>query len=382
MSDVRCINYDWVEVYCLEAEDLPPRTPEYYQGIVGRNNVQVREYGTPMYNQMFTILFHRKPLLEVRRDPMSRRSNGGIFPDNCCHVRLSNRVCYYPDPIGFLLSFLRKHHLQYISTKRIDICLDFNRFDGGDDPAAFLRRYHAGRYAKMYQREFADHGKDGWQSKLYNSVKWGSLSSDITVKLYNKTMELNRAGKDKPYIREAWKRCGLSLDKDVWRVEFSIQSQLKNMVKEDDGSIMPVDIMIFRTREDCLNMFMMLADRYFDFRYVEKREDGRLQRKDRCSRKMLFDIKPEQQAYRPIDIPTQKSSLDKSLMMVVKRLAGLAIEDANNVQDRNAIRRTCSIIVNNYAMNDFYLRWMHGLMEQEFLPAILLDLEQSERSEG
>lgn len=376
MTD-RCINYDWVEVFCIEDDNYPARTPDYYMQECGRANVEVRDYGSPMYKEMFTICFRHRPLIEVRRNPLSKKSQGGIFPDNCCHVRLSNRVCYYADPIGFLLSFLKKHHLVYSSTKRIDIALDFNEFDSGDDPAAFLRRYHANRYAKMYQREFNDHGSDGWQTKLYNSIKWGSTASDINTKLYNKSMELSRQGHDKPYIRERWEECKLDLSRDVWRVEYSIQSSLKNLVSEEDGATMPIDIMCFRTREMCLNMFMMLSDRYFDFRYVEKLPNGKLQRKDRCRRKELFNITPEDRAYRPFAEPSQKLMYDRTLFQVVERMAHLAERDTDDVRSREAIRRTAEIIVKNYAVDDFHLNWLNRIIDIHF-PYTLFDEERSD----
>lgn len=378
----RCICYDWVEVYCLESEDLPARTPDFYRQEFGSRNVMVRDYGTPMYSQMFSIFHHGRPLIEVRRDPKSKKSQGGIFPDNACHLRLTNRVCYYPDPIGYLITFMHSFHLTYVSTKRIDIALDFNRFDSGDDPAAFLRRYYANKYAKMYQREYNTHGEDGWQAKLHNSVKWGSPSSDITTKLYNKTMELNRPGHDKPYIRERWKQCGLDLTQDVWRVEFSISSQLKNMVKESDGSLMPIDIMTFRTYDDILNIFMTLADRYFDFRYVEHKPDGKLQRKDRCRRKQLFDITPDQRAFKPVALPTTKVEWDRSLVSVIKCLANLAADEAVAVTDIDHIRRTAQVIINNFAVSEEWREHLNKLMYWEFMPSVQRELFTDEQSEA
>lgn len=365
----------------METEALQPRDADYYRSVHGASSVSVREYGTPMYVEMFTIFSGRSAIMEVRRKPKSKQSEGGIFPDNCCHLRLPNRMCYGVDPVGFLINFMKMHKLQFVSLKRIDLALDFNYFDSGDDPAAFLRRYHANRYAKMYQREFNDHGHDSWQTKEHNSIKWGSPTSDITTKLYDKTAELNRQGHDKPYIREAWKACGLDLNKPVWRVEFSISASLKNVMRDSDGSTLPVELFSFRDRNMCLNMYMLLADRYFDFRYVEKRADGKLQRKDRCRRKVLFDIQPYQQAYRPIHEPTEKHYYDRSLFQVVKRLAAIAFEDAETPQERDAVQTVCAMIVKHYAVDDYHLEWLYKMMSSEFLPSILKSInEEKEQS--
>ena len=355
----RCVNYDWLEVYCLESTEHTTPTAEYYQQRLGLHCVEVRAYGTPMYAEMFTIKWRGKPAIEVRRNPLSRISMGGIFPDNSCHLRLTNRTCYFPDPVGFLLQFMRENHYIYQSTTRIDICYDFQHFDNGDEPAKFLRKYYANKYAKMYQREFNNHGRDGWQAKLHNSVKWGK--TPVSTKLYDKTEELDRTGHDKPYIREAWKACGLTGDDHVWRVEFSIKPELKNLVKEEDGTLLDVDLMAFRTRPQICVLFFTLADRYFDFRYVETLPSGKLQRKDRCKRKVLFKYSTETEGYKPVQLPTDKLPEDRGIIAVIKRMAELSYETASRTE-RQAIEDTCRMIIRTYATDNFhYTWWMHKL---------------------
>lgn len=85
---IKCINLDWLEVFCIEDGYLDPN---YFQNLGW--NVCVREYGTPLYKQMFTLLNeHGKPFLEIRRDPYSLKENGGIFEKGSCHIRLANRT--------------------------------------------------------------------------------------------------------------------------------------------------------------------------------------------------------------------------------------------------------------------------------------------------
>jgi hypothetical protein len=168
----------------------------------------------------------------------------------------------------------------------------------------------------------------------------------------------------------------------VWRVEFSISSQLKNMVKESDGSLMPIDIMTFRTYDDILNIFMTLADRYFDFRYVEHKPDGKLQRKDRCRRKQLFDITTDQRAFKPVDLPTTKIEWDRSLVSVIKCLANLAADEAVDVHDIDHIRRTAQVIVNNFAVSEEWREHLNKLMYWEFMPSVQRELFTDEQSES
>lgn len=77
----RCVNLDWVEVYCLESGKNFPHDANYFREC--GYFVREREYGTRQYNQMFTILDENDlGFIEVRRDPVSgtmASKNTGIF---------------------------------------------------------------------------------------------------------------------------------------------------------------------------------------------------------------------------------------------------------------------------------------------------------------
>lgn len=360
----RCVNFDWLEIFCVEQQGFPARTSDYYAGVYGSDSVNVRAYGTPMYADMFTVCEHGHPIFEIRRNPLSKISEGGLFPDTCCHIRLSNRACYYPDPCGLLLRFIHQHHINFVSTKRVDLCMDFNHFDTGENPATFLRDYFANKYAKINQISFDDHGRDAWEVKAHNSAKWRSQSAGISTKLYNKTEELRRQGHDKPYIRAAWSACGLDTNTDVWRVEFAIQPVFKNLVKTETGETMPCDILMFRTRDMISELFFMLADRYFDFRVVETLADGTIKRKDRSRRKVLFKIKNEDKGWKPEKPLPEKKAVNTRLLNIIKELCRLA-DDQTRVKDFEHILFTADYIIRNYECDDFTKSWAHNLLAVE-----------------
>lgn len=306
---VRCVNIDWLEVHAREPIGKP-RDLFYYTSKGWK--VVKREYGTRVYRQMFTIYTPmEEPLLEVRREPASSGIMG-IHDENECHIRLCNRTCYFDNAATFLKNFLVENGYTDIRISRIDICLDFSQFDKGDNPQAFVRRYFKHRYAKINQGRINSHGEDTWSGQEWNSLSWGSKTSAVTTKLYNKTLELYDAklGKfGKPYIREAWFRCGLIDDiqrvtkdgekVDVWRVEFSLKSAVKNWVPiELDGvskkfQSLKNTLDVYDCREKILVMFASLAHHYFHFKkYVEGK------RKDRCEDKVLFDFSDQQFVYK------------------------------------------------------------------------------------
>ena len=235
----RCINLDWLEVYALEPI-ASQRDTDYFraQGF----QVMERDYGTRIYEQMFTLIgADGFPFIEVRRKPKSE----GVLPINAAHIRLTNRTCYYSNAGELMREFLKRYEYTFVSITRVDICLDFEKFDYGDVPEKFITRYIGHKYAKINQAEATVHFNDEWARRYFNSLSWGSKKSDIGTKLYDKTMELyeEKLGAfKKPYILQAWfashliddpTRCmkkktdGTEYRPTIWRLEFSIKSNVK-----------------------------------------------------------------------------------------------------------------------------------------------------------
>ena len=334
----RCINVDWLEVYCLEDINVYPMDADYFRR--GLYQVIERDYGTKVWGQMFTIYGDDgERLVEVRRAPKSTTENGGIgiLDPRACHVRLCNRTCYFAECVDWFRCFLYASGYEVVRISRIDIALDFERFDYGDYPAKFLRRYLEGKYSKINQTEISPHGRDAWNSREWNSISWGSKTSCITTKFYNKTLELQQKS-DKPYIRQSWYAAGLVDDwsnltkkakdgtiykPEIWRVEFSIKSGTKNWFLIEDQSGKRVKkrsirhtLAMYDDKQKLLDMFFSLAEHYFHFKVVEyihdtksvaqtalsaltidynhslnaklPKQEKKLQRKDRCADKLLF----------------------------------------------------------------------------------------------
>lgn len=265
------------------------------------------------------------PLLEVRRNPASQGLYG-IHDSNECHIRLVNRTCYFDNAAEYLDNFLSQHGYTDVRISRVDICLDFVTFDKGDDPQAFVRRYFRHKYAKINQGRISGHGEDTWSGQEWNSISWGSKTSPVSTKLYNKTMELYDPKSDsfgKPYIREAWLLCGIIDDMQrvtkngepvqVWRVEFSLRSAVKNWIALDlngndkEKQSLRNTLEVYYNRANMLVMFASLANHYFRFK---KYKAG--QRKDRCPDKILFDFVSPQVTYK-IGRPDTAAGLGNAL---------------------------------------------------------------------
>ena len=355
-SKCRCINIDWLEVYVHEPNDNITRDAEYFRTL--GFDVTERAYGTRQYNQMFTINDTMgEGWIEVRRDPKGLKTETGfsVLDEGSAHIRFCNRTCYAKHAAQIMIDFLYTHKYILSRISRLDICLDFEKFDSGDDPQKFLDRYLRGVYSKVNQGNISAHGKDQWDGRFWNSLSWGAEKSMITTKFYNKTMELKQK-KDKPYIRQAWAASGLvddmvTLEKrkldgdiykpDIWRLEFSISSSVKNWVCFDVDTLgnkthlsKRNDLSIYLNRESLVPMFASLVNHYFHFK---KFQEG--VRKDRCEDKTLFDF-AERGVYR-VEKPAAAKADCKALISLKQR-----IENYRYVHFDESIRKACDIILN------------------------------------
>lgn len=349
----RCVNLDWLEVYAHEPLDSP-RDPDYFRS--KGFTVHEREYGTRVYAQMFTLDDQDgHPLIEVRRSPKSE-----VIDMNSCHIRLHNRTCYYDDAANIMREFLSRYGITFVRISRVDICLDFEYFDSGDDPQKFLVRYLNGVYSKINQANISAHGTDRWDGRDWNSLSWGSPTSDIGTKMYNKTLELydpiTKLFK-KPYIRQAWQAAGLVHDwqyctkvktdgstyrPNIWRVEFSIRSSVKGWFvinpdgRENKYHSIRNTLDMYDTKPKLLVMFFSLARHYFHFKYYE---EGK--RKDRCEDKVLFKPKELEYFYKidKAQLANEKTAHRKfyALLNELKRY-----RDTVKKQD---VKHSCSVLI-------------------------------------
>lgn len=375
----RCVNIDWLEVYVLESNERYPCNAEYYrkQGYL----VKERDYGTRVYREMFEIVDQmNNPLIEIRRNPASGTADFHGLTEFSSHIRIPNWMLYQGNPIGFLRDFLLKNDYIFKRIYRIDICYDFERFDFGDLPARFARRYLQGIYRKINQCHLTAHGFDSWNGCNYNSLSWGSPSSMVSTKLYNKTLELKQGKTDKPWIKTAWmindlidNPCSMTkrdtngelYHPEIWRVEFSMKSEADGWIvwemqnrKKVRKQTIPHRLDMFDSPDKVWQRFQNLAFHYFHFKHVEYLNDGpvievkdgllvhsdvelRPKRKDRCRDKALFkwDEGLEFAQLTAAPPPSKKNSQDEILK---RRLIDYKL---HHPQER--IRMACDEILKN-----------------------------------
>lgn len=316
---MRILNIDWLEVYCIEPQK---QDAKFFQE--KGYKVEQRQYGTPIYEEMFTIYHDDMPFIEVRRNPYSKKSTHGIMPDKAVHLRLSNEACYEQTPIDNLRLFMTAFNYQYVNISRIDIALDFNIFDNFWNPQHFINEYMQGNISKVNQTNVAAHGTDTWAGRVFNSLKWGAPTSPISTKLYNKTQEMMQQT-DKPYIKEWWidpdgdNKGGLDVTKDVWRIEFSVKAQAQARKRKTKESFV-LHLWDYDTKEKLWQRFYELYVMYFDFRQVEYTSKGTIKRKYDCTKIYLFDFSDNEVRYTPARKPRMKKKPDRVYKIMINRL--------------------------------------------------------------
>lgn len=303
----RCVNIDWLEMYCYEPSE--PRTPEYFESLgffVAR-----RPYGTKHWSEVFTIHDDRgDDFIEVRRSP--RHPEGQhhtILPDNACTLRLVNRYCYFDSAAWIMSNFIEKHHYLIRRIYRIDLAIDLKVFDSGDKPEKVMRRIVRHKYTKIYQAERTIHGVDHWNDCDDNSISWGKKKSMVVTRFYNKSLELAQVH-DKPWIRQSWYESGLIddplapivLDKNgrvvgdpIWRLEFQINSSARGwFVAEGDhhNDYVEHTLEAYWNRQLITQAIANLVDHYFNFRIYEPGKT-----KYDCKPKELFKFTTDDEPY-------------------------------------------------------------------------------------
>ena len=379
---VRCVNIDWLEVYVYEDNQRYPCNADYFRRC--GYFVTERLYGTRQYKEMFVIQDeHGEAFIEVRRNPYAGESEFSGLNERSSHIRFNNRYCYFENAVRIMADFLIRHDYELQRIYRIDVAYDFRAFDFGDDPERFIRRYVEKKFSKVNQTKVKVYGDDGWTNIKWESISWGSRTSMVGTKMYNKTKELEASGFNKPWIIQAWFEAGLIESftdlPDVWRIEFSMHSAVKNWLriensdaKHESTMMIPHTLELFDGRDKLWQRFQDLAHHYFRFKYVEYKDkvnsDGSrdLKRKDLCRDKKLFRWDEGRQFYKIDNVSRTSlpSTENERLRRAIIRYRGRSLD--------MKVRDSCDVILK--ALEDSIIHRHTGSGTREEIDAIRMQI--------
>lgn len=253
-----------------------------------------REFN-PYYSRSVVIRYKGEDAFHLHltpRHPSARAED--------CGLKVANRLLYADGWVDVLRAFLRVSGLQINHLQRVDIAADFNYFhdparpNTGLSPARFIRDYFsrptAARpsYYRKGSNKFRTYGQKTPKRTYFETLSFGMRTSPVQVNLYNKTKELKTH--DKPWIRDTWKAGGLDVERDVWRVEFSLQPEGMALEHLTHHYFTDVQVEICGYYANLDALFVTLAQKYFVFYHLRPDHCTKGIRTNREEPVTLFDF--------------------------------------------------------------------------------------------
>jgi hypothetical protein len=209
-----------------------------------------------------------------------------LLPPDMGLLKLNNKYLYQTNMKEFVIDLLKELGMTFRGISRIDVALDFQRFNNNLNPHKFIENFYAGKYMKKGKTKVSNVADCGGVKGLrYETLKFGSGHSDVQYYMYNKSKEMKDV-KHKQWIEDNWKANGYDGNGDVWRLEFRLKRNRKGIYRmnPETGEL---DLFFDMTTLDSLDniheLYSYLFNKYFSFVRNEKRT-----RLDRCKPLVLF----------------------------------------------------------------------------------------------
>ncbi|MFD2720604.1 hypothetical protein ACFST9_17925 [Hymenobacter monticola] len=187
----------------------------------GEFTVEKERSNDAAYHLRLNISYRGQPFAFMLTD----RTKKYGFSKNLRPLHVTNEAFYTLSHGSILAAFLRAFGLEIANHSQLDICL----YTQQCDPAKLIQRLTGknGKYQRILRKnDKAEHvigAKDATTGKLINTTYYGKDSETVTVKIYDKSHELQ--GKPKQYISDWHLAHGLDPTKPVYSLEISIKAR-------------------------------------------------------------------------------------------------------------------------------------------------------------
>lgn len=159
------------------------------------------------------------------------------------------------------------HAGNFNSLSRLDIACDFDEI--GDDVA---KMFDEGLIYVQKKKEgcmfYDTMEKDGYVIRKPRQISFGSKTSKIKWKLYNKSKEIKVSHKE--YIEHMWHEEGMDLSKDIWRLEVSL-TRVSSLQCLNKDAVDLLDFREFWERES----YYWLFPAFYTNNFVVRKNEGR-----------------------------------------------------------------------------------------------------------
>ena len=219
--------------------------------------------GTKVFNRRMVVrdLSGRK-ILTILYEPKS-----SLIPKRICLCEVANVCLYDGSWRGVCLIIQKMHAGSFNSLSRLDIACDFDEI--GDDVA---KMFDEGLIYVQKKKEgcmFYDCAeKDGYVIRKPRQISFGSKTSKVKWKLYNKSKEIKVSHKE--YIEHLWHEEGMDLSKDIWRLEVSL-TRVSSLQCLNKDAVDLLDFREFLERES----YYWLFPAFYNNNFVVRKNEGR-----------------------------------------------------------------------------------------------------------
>lgn len=255
---------DWLELYCIRMQGTDISDNLRAHGL----KVEKMPYTTRVYEEVLNVYSQSGEFLcTICQHPLSVKDGGcnGVMDSRACHIKLHNHLLYRNNVGRLAKKLCSLAGVSIRNVSRIDICADFQYFRCGMKPESLLKGFLAERYNKVGQPRFSVHGTAEKGYNYYTSMSFGSKSSCVFSRIYDKTIEMQEVGM-KTWIVDAWRSLGFDVDsRHMWRVEFEIHGPGRNNLDKHTGEVKAIDVDDLNSADYIRRLFISLSKKYFVF---------------------------------------------------------------------------------------------------------------------
>lgn len=205
----------------------------------------------------------------VASEPLS-----SILDKNLFLFKFENKILYDSLFLFYYSEILAIKCFKFNNLTRIDLCVDFQQFLNNLQPENFILNFLQNKYLKYnnvsfkiqgkQNKFFSDNKKHNGYKIEHNYIRFGSATSNVSVYLYNKTLEIKEAS-HKSYITQLHTDSGFNMNKDVWRLEFSLKNISCIHLLTEFGELLDFNSTTIFNSRLLVDLFYSLLNNYFKF---------------------------------------------------------------------------------------------------------------------
>jgi hypothetical protein len=266
------INSDWCELTARGVivpgyvED-PPRELTFENGSI-RLELARNGRGTQHYKFVYDVYTDEDP--EPFALLLTAPRPGGVLHDGFNQLRVLNYQLYREGWTAKLNRAIRGLGLTLNNVTRLDIAMDGHGF------FEFFQKFSRGQYDRVGKGKYSTHNEG---NRELTGFDWGGKTSDKHITCYNKTKRIET--ENKAYVRDFWELNGLSIEKDVERLELKIRAKAIKKIADPETGELGVDLARLEDAQYLSGIFRAQCKNYFEFTLPSN--DTNVTRRDRIS---------------------------------------------------------------------------------------------------